>query len=110
MAIRVMPLFIKNMVMKAVFNAVGEKQSCLTLSNLGVVKIPDVMKGYVDRFDFILGVQSTAPYNCGIISYGDTLRINFIRNIKEPMLEYHFYKVLRSMGISAFVESNQIEE
>ncbi len=110
MAVRVMPLFIKNMVMKAVFTAVGEKQSCLTLSNLGVVKIPEVMKDYVERFDFILGVQSTAPYNCGIISYGDTLRINFIRNIKEPMLEYHFYKVLHSMGISALAESNQYEE
>ena len=35
--------------------------------------------------------------------------VNFIRNIRESELEYHFYKVLRSMGISVFVESNDVE-
>ena len=39
MAVRLMPLFIKNMVMKAVFDSVGEKKSCLTLSNLGAVRL-----------------------------------------------------------------------
>ena len=38
--VKVMPLFIKNIVMKAVFNAVGEKKSCLCMSNLGQVKLP----------------------------------------------------------------------
>ena len=58
------------------------------------------------RFDFILGVQATAPYNCGIISYGDTLYVNLIRNIREPYLEYHLFKVLREMGITVAAESN----
>lgn len=106
MAVRVMPLFIKNLVMKAVFRAVGEKKSCMTMSNLGAVRIPEAMSPYVERFDFILGVQSTAPYNCGIISYKDTLYINFIRNIKESEFEYAFYKVMRDMGINASVETN----
>lgn len=106
MAVRVMPLFVKNLVMKLVFNAVGERKSCLSLSNLGAVKVPKEMEAYVQRFDFILGVQATAPYNCGVLSYGDTLYVNFIRNIQEPMLEYHFHCVLRDMGIPVMVESN----
>ena len=106
MAIRVMPLFIKNIVMKAVFNAVGECKSCLTLSNLGDVKVPEKMKEYVDRFDFILGVQSAAPYNCGVLSYCGKTYINFIRDIKEPELEYYFYKAMREMGIEPTVQSN----
>ena len=40
---------------------------CLTLSNLGQVKIPEAMAQYVRRFDFILGVQAAAPYNCGML-------------------------------------------
>ena len=104
--IRAMPLFVKNLVMKLVFNAVGERKSCLSLSNLGAVKLPGEMIPYVDRFDFILGVQATSPYNCGVLSYGDTLYINFIRNIREPELEYHFHCVLRDMGIPVTVESN----
>ena len=61
LAVKVMPLFIKNIVMKAVFTAVGERKSCLSLSNLGAVKLPEAMVPYVERLDFILGVQATAP-------------------------------------------------
>ena len=107
MAVRVMPLFIKNLIMRAVFYAVGEKKSCLSLSNLGAVTLPEIMMPYVERMDFILGVQATAPYNCGVLSFGDTLYINFIRNIEESELEYHFHRVLQSFGLPVQVQSNQ---
>ena len=110
MAVKVMPLFIKNLVMKLVFLAVGERKSCLSLSNLGAVKLPDIMMDYVERLDFILGVQATGPYNCGVVSLGDTLYLNLIRNIQESELEYHFFKVLQELGISVTVESNRREE
>ncbi len=107
MAVRVMPLFIKNIVMKAIFDTVGERKSCLTLSNLGAVKLPEAMRPFVERMDFILGVQANAPHNCGVLSYGDTLYINFIRNIKESELEDHFHRVLRDLGLSVTVRSNR---
>ncbi len=107
MAVRVLPLFIKNIVMKAIFDTVGERKSCLTLSNLGAVKLPEVMRQYVERMDFILGVQANAPHNCGVLSYGDTLVINFIRDIKESELESRFHRVLRDLGLSVTVRSNQ---
>lgn len=104
--VKIMPLFVKNIVMKMVFNAVGERKSTLTLSNLGAVDIPDAMKPYITRFDFILSPQSTSPYNCSAISYNGTLVFNFIRNTKEPELEAAFHSVLKRMGITAKVESN----
>ena len=107
--VRLIPLPLKNMVMKAIFDSVGEKKSCLTLSNLGQVKIPEAMAQYVRRFDFILGVQAAAPYNCGMLSYGDTIYINFIRNIQDAELERHFHAVLQEMGLPTVVESNQNE-
>lgn len=105
--VRLIPLPLKNAVMKAIFDSVGEKKSCLTLSNIGQVKVPEVMAKYIKRFDFILGVQAAAPYNCGMLSFGDTIYINFIRNIKEAALERHFFAVLQELGLSAMVESNQ---
>ena len=107
--VRLIPLPIKNAVMKAIFDSVGEKKSCLTLSNLGQVRVPDAMAGYIRRFDFILGVQAAAPYNCGMLSFGDTVYVNFIRNIKDAELERHFFAVLQELGISATVESNRNE-
>ncbi len=108
-AVKIMPLFLKNIVMKAVFDAVGEKKSCLSMSNLGQVKLPQAMEPYVERMDFILGVQATAPSNVGVLSYGDTVYMNFIRNIREADLEYHFCQVLLEMGIPVTVESNRPE-
>lgn len=107
--VRLIPLPIKNVVMKAIFDSVGEKKSCLALSNIGQIKVPEIMEKYITRFDFILGVQAEAPYNCGMLSFGDTIYINFIRNIKEPELERHFFAVLKETGLSATVESNRNE-
>ena len=107
--VRLIPLPLKNAVMKAIFDSVGEKKSCLTLSNIGQIKLPDTMLPYIERFDFILGVQAAAPYNCGMLSFGDTIYINFIRDIQDPELERHFFAVLQQLGLDVTVESNQNE-
>ena len=107
--VRLIPLPIKNAVMKAIFDSVGEKKSCLSLSNLGQIKLPEIMIPYIERFDFILGVQAAAPYNCGMLSFGDTVYINFIRNIRDAELERHFYAVLHELGLRVTVESNRNE-
>ena len=74
--LRLVPLPLKNLVMKAVFDTVGERKTCLSFSNLGQIRLPEPMIPYIDRIDFILGVQSTAPYNCGMCSFGDTVYVN----------------------------------
>ncbi|MBQ9967300.1 MAG: hypothetical protein IJO88_01085 [Oscillospiraceae bacterium] len=106
LAVKLLPLFIKNAVMKAVFDTVGERKSCLTLSNLGLVVLPEEMAGFVTRMDFILGVQAAAPHNCGVISYGEKTCINIIRNIRESRLEYHFFRVLQEQGLVCEAQSD----
>ena len=109
MILRLAPLFVKNFVMKMIFNAVGERKSCFSFSNLGVVKMPEEFSSAVDRLDFVLGVQSQAPYNTSAITYNGVLNLNVIRNIKEPLLESRLYGVLREQGIHVKVESNTRE-
>lgn len=104
--IKITPLFLKNVVMKMVFKAVGERKSCLTFSNLGAVSLPEEMQPFVTRFDFVLSVPADFPSNCSAISYGDTLSVSFVRDIKEPRLEAAFHAVLRRAGLRMRVESN----
>ncbi len=104
--LRIVPLFIKNIVMKAVFNAVGEKKTCFSLSNLGVVSTPVEYSEYVSRMDFVLGSQAAAPYNASIITYGGKMYFNITRNMREPVLEREIYEVLRELGVPHAVESN----
>ncbi len=106
LALKLTPLFLKNLVMKTVFMLVGEKKSTLSISNLGLVKFPAPMEEYIDRLDLVLSVQSDAPYNSGIITYRDNLNLSLIRNIKEPRLEKALYSIFKECGIHVKVESN----
>lgn len=108
--VKIMPLFIKNAVMKGVFNAVGEKKCCLTLSNLGVVKLPDELAKHIERMDFTLNVPASTPNNSSVISFDGKMYISFVRNIREPELELRFHEILRDLGVRMKVESNAKDE
>ncbi len=105
--LRIMPLFVKNIAMKLVYNCVGEKKSSICVSNLGNVELPNELARHVSRVEFIIGVQADSPCNCSICSYAGKLYVNFIRNIKEPELERRFFTFLRKQGIHVLVESNR---
>jgi len=104
--IKATPLFLKNIILKTVFNLVGERKSCFSLSNLGLVSMPKEFTDYVERMDFVLGVQAAAPYNTGVITYNGTLYLNIIRNIEEPILESALYRVFKDLGIHVKAEGN----
>ncbi len=107
LAVKLVPLFIKNIIMKAIFDAIGECQACMSMSNLGVINIPDAMKKYVNRFDFIIGPQSKAHHNMGILSYDGKMYVNMIRRSTDPELEREFFTTLVGMGLRVKIESNQ---
>lgn len=105
--LKIMPLFIKNIAMKTVFNLFGERKTSITISNLGVVQIPDEMKPFVTRFDFILGEQALCRNACSVVSYNGKLNISFLRTVKESEVEREFFCFLRKLGINIKVESNK---
>ena len=74
--LRCMPLFIKNIAIKMVYDISGEAKTCYSFSNLGVVNVPEEYSRYVNRMDFIIGPQSASPYNVGGLSYGGKLYLN----------------------------------
>ena len=108
--LKIMPLFIKNWAMRLVYNLVGEKKSCLTLSNLGPIRIPEEMKKYVRRFDFVLGAQAKNNFNCAVLSYQGKLYCNVTRSVKEPLLERELFPLLVEKGIPVEIESNFYQE
>ena len=104
--LRIMPLFIKNFVMRLVYNYRGETKGSLNISNLGNVPVPDALSPYVQRLEFIIGTQITYPNNCSVISCGDVTCVNMIRNIRETELERRFFSQLVELGVPVAIESN----
>lgn len=104
--IRIAPLFLKKPILRAAFSLRGDRCYAATLSNLGLVTLPDEIGDFVDRLDFILGRSTTARSVCACVSYRGQTVINFSRTAMESDIERRFFCELIEMGVPVRVESN----
>ena len=105
--IRVVPLFVKDMVVRTFYTKVQDKNSSAGLTNMGALKVPEEMKPYIERFDIYMGQPFSSRTNCAIISFEDTLTINFASSIIEADVERYFFRKLVRDGIHVKIESNR---
>lgn len=105
--IRIVPLFLKDFVVRQFYIRVQDKQSTAGLTNLGVVDTPEEMREFIDCFDVLMGQPFSARTNCAIISYGNKLTINFASSIVENDVERYFFRKLVKDGIHVTIDSNR---
>ena len=105
--IRVIPLFLKDFVVRMFYTKVQDKNSSAGLTNMGAMKVPESMEPYIERFDIYMGQPFSSRTNCAIISYNDTLTINFASSIIEADVERYFFRRLVQDGIHVKIESNR---
>lgn len=108
--IRVVPLFIKDFVVRQFYTKVQDKNSSAGLTNMGALQVPASMRPYIERFDIYMGQPFSSRTNCAIISYGDVLTINFASSIIEADVERYFFRRLVQDGIHVKIESNRSRE
>ncbi len=105
--IRVVPLFVKDLVVRTFYTKVQDKNSSAGLTNMGALKVPEDMKAYIDRFDIYMGQPFSSRTNCAIISFEDILTVNFASSIVESDVERHFFRKLVQDGVHVKIESNR---
>ena len=105
--IRVVPLFIKDFVVRTFYTKVQDKNSSAGLTNMGALYVPEDMKPYIERFDIYMGQPFSSRTNCAIISFEDILTINFASSIMEADVERYFFRKLVQDGIHVTIESNR---
>ena len=92
--IRIVPLFLKDFVVRLFYTRVQDKNSSAGLTNMGALKVPEDMVPYLERFDICMGQPFSRRTNCAIISFQDTLTIGFASSIKEADVERYFFRRL----------------
>lgn len=105
--IRVVPLFIKDFVVRLFYTKVQDRNSSAGLTNMGALKAPEGMKPYIERFDIYMGQPFSRRTNCAIISFEDILTVNFASSIIEADVERYFFRKLVKDGIHVKIESNR---
>ena len=105
--IRVVPLFLKDIVVRTFYARVQDRNSSAGLTNMGVLKMPESMKPYIERCDIYMGQPFSRRTNCAIISFEDVLTVNFASSIRETDVERYFFEKLVQDGIHVKIESNR---
>ncbi len=105
--IRVVPLFLKDYVVRMFYTKVQDKNSSAGLTNMGAMKVPKGMEPYIERFDIYMGQPFSTRTNCAIISFGDIMTINFGSGIVEADVERNFFRKLVQDGVHVKIESNR---
>ena len=102
--IRLIPLFIKNKVMKYTYNLTRKKQT-LGLSNVGIIKLPDSLSPYIDK---IMVMNSTDALELCVLSYQDEICMSFTSHFINYELEKNFFRLLKKYNLDITIYNNQI--
>lgn len=104
--LRVIPLIIKNLILKTAY-AIADRSYTSTLSNVGIINMPDDIKPFIYSFDVFV---STDKIQACVNSFENTLRISFTSAFASTEIQRRFFKTLTDMGITVTIESNIIDE
>ena len=104
--VRFIPLFMKRIFFNFSNTFFGKTKKTATLSNFGVLDIPDSMKAHIDNVTFAISTNASTPLSLSIISCNDKMSITFTRRITDTDIEKRFAKFLSDDGIDLTVTSN----
>jgi len=105
--IRIMPLFIKKMIIASVYKGLASKRWTGLVTNLGLVTLPGEMENMVDSFELIPPPpNANVKVGCALVSYKNKLRISFCNITESCELERHILKHLSDAGIHVKILNN----
>ena len=101
--IKFVPLVIKNIFFKIGYKLLGESINTSSISNLGIVNLPNGMAEHVADVEFI----NTGPgLNSGVITYKDHLNFSINTIYKDISIIRHTIFKLRDDGINLIIDTN----
>jgi len=102
--LRVLLRPIKDLILSGV-NKLNNRNITLSMSNLGVVHLPDEVSSYVENVYF---TSSAIRPHFGMISHGDTLNLSFASPFVETNIFKNFIQYLTAEGLDVTVDANKV--
>jgi NRPS condensation-like uncharacterized protein len=105
--VRIMPLFIKKMVITSVYKGLASKRFTGLVTNLGIVSLPGEMEDMVDFIEIIPPPPNPKVKVCSaMVSYKNKLRICFCNVTQATELERYILRHLSDAGIHVKIMNN----
>ena len=109
-AIRYVPLFVKSPVASIIYGYLGDKVITNTLSNLGVISMPQTLTDYIESMDFVLGTAITNRVSCSMVTFGEVATLSIAKMTADPSFEEELFRLLSLDGIEPEVEGSALYE
>ena len=106
--LRFIPLAIKAPIAKIIYGFLGDNGFSTTLSNLGVVQLPQPYADKVEHISFVLGPNPVNRATCAVCSFGSTTVLSITKTTLDPSFEDRLYQLLTDDGIPTYVEGTAL--
>ena len=108
LVLRIIPLWVKRLLMPMIYKRYGEQGYTSSVSNLGVVTLPREIADRVESFEAFPPPSPGNKLKIVMASYGGTLAISFGKTVRETDIEKIFFRRLRKLGVPVKIEGNQL--
>lgn len=107
--VKILPLPIKNFIMRIAYKMHGQDSNTVSFSNLGKLTIPEDMSPFIERFEFMIGVSKLSPVNMGAVSVNNTFVFSYASKFVDRDVIQQIASNMASLGIKVTVETNDLE-
>lgn len=107
LALRMVPVFVKDIAINSIYWK-SAKANTSTVTNMGVFKVDDIYKDYIDMFHIALCMSKGQNIKGAICTYNDTLVLSFSSAIEETNIQKVFFRRLAEDGLNVAIETNGV--
>lgn len=104
--LRIIPLFVKDILVKCVSAFVNKNVYTMTLSNVGLVDMGEEVEKHIDKIIVTGNIEKDSPLKATVCSVGDNLTFTFTSIMKESSVERYFFTFLSSLGVKVRIAAN----
>lgn len=109
-ALKYIPLIFKQPAAKLIYGFLGDNIFTTTLSNLGVVTMPENWGAQIESMDFVLGTAISNRACCSLVTFGSTATLSITKMTADPTFEEHLYHLLTADGVTLRAEGSLLYE
>ncbi len=108
--LKFVPLVVKQPAARLIYGFLGDKIFTTTLSNMGVVQLPEWMAEHVDCMDFVLGTAISNRASCSLVTVNGRAMFTIAKLTADPSFEEKLYELLEADGVNVKVEGSGFYE
>ncbi len=107
--LRLVPLFLKNIAIRHVYEATAFGTTS-TLTNVGKVELREPYEPYVEHFYAMLSMSKGQNMKGAVVTYKDTMILTFSTILADLSILRTFFACLRDEGVHVAVDTNGVWE